>query len=304
MNSVNTIILGVKSLDKLIFHDMKLYWLEGGVVSFDGGAIFGVVPKPLWSKRYPANEFNQIEQATDPILIQYCNKNYLIDTGIGNGKFTDKKKRNFGVREESKVKENLTEFELTEEEIDVVLMTHMHFDHASGLTRFENGKFVSVFPNAEIYVNEKEWDEVRDPNSRSKSTYWKENWKAIHDQVITYKEKCEPAKGIEMIHTGGHSDGHAIIRLTQNNETLIHMADIMSTHAHQNPLWVMAYDDYPMDALFAKEKWMKEAYENNYAFIFYHDAYYRMIKWDNEGKEIVSSLGRSKEKYIDPINSY
>lgn len=104
-------------MDELIFHDMKVYWLEGGVVSFDGGAIFGVVPKPLWSKRYPANTLNQIEHATDPMLVQYCNKNHLMDTGIGNGEFSDKQKRNFGVREESKVKENLAELELTEEEI-------------------------------------------------------------------------------------------------------------------------------------------------------------------------------------------
>ncbi|MCC5895314.1 MAG: MBL fold metallo-hydrolase [Alkalibacterium sp.] len=277
---------------------MTLYWLEGGVVSFDGGAIFGVVPKPLWSKRYPANAHNQIENATDPILIRYCNKNYLIDTGIGNGKLTDKQKRNFGVREESKVKENLESLGLTEEDIDVVLMTHMHFDHACGLTRLENNSFISAFPNADIYVNEIEWAEVRNPNSRSKSTYWKENWEAVAEQVITYKDKCEPVKGIQMIHTGGHSEGHAIIRLTQKGETLIHMADIMSTHAHQNPLWVMAYDDYPMDALYAKEKWMREAYDNEYAFIFYHDAYYRMIKWDSKGENVKSSLKRSKESYI------
>lgn len=285
-------------MDKLTFHDMNLYWLEGGVVSFDGGAIFGVVPKALWNKRYPSNDSNQIENATDPILIRYCNKNYLIDTGIGNGKLTEKQKRNFGVREESRVTEKLADLGLTEEDIDVILMTHMHFDHASGLTQFVNGRYVSVFPNADIYVNEIEWDEVRDPNIRSQSTYWSENWEAVSDQVITFKEKCEPVKGIQMIHTGGHSDGHSIIRLTQKGETLIHMADIMSTHAHQNPLWVMAYDDYPMVALYAKEKWMKEAYEQQYAFIFYHDAYYRMMKWDKEGKEICASMKRSKANYI------
>lgn len=184
-------------MDNLEFHDMRIYWLEGGVVSFDGGAIFGVVPKPLWSKRYPANDLNQIENATDPILIQYCNKNHLIDTGIGNGNLTEKQKRNFGVREESKVKENLAELELTEEDIDVILMTHMHFDHASGLTRIENGKYVSVFPNAAIYVNETEWEEVRNPNIRSISTYWKENWEPIQDQVITFKERCEPTEGLD-----------------------------------------------------------------------------------------------------------
>lgn len=289
---------GGLEVEKLDFHDMTLYWLEGGVVSFDGGAIFGVVPKPLWSRKYPANEHNQIENATDPILIQYCNKNYLIDTGIGNGKLTDKQKRNFGVREESRISESLKALELTEEDIDVVLMTHMHFDHACGLSRWEGDKLVSTFPNATIYVNETEWNEVRHPNSRSISTYWKDNWEPVQDQVITYKDSCRPAKGIELIHTGGHSDGHAIIRLTQQNRTLLHMADIMATHAHQNPLWVMAYDDYPMDALSAKQKWMKEAYDANAAFIFYHDAYYRMIQWDKDGKEVTACLSRSKENYI------
>lgn len=101
-----------------------------------------------------------------------------------------------------------------------------------------------------------------------------------------------------MIHTGGHSDGHAVIKLTQQDETLLHMADIMPTHAHQNPLWVLAYDDYPMTSVFSKEKWMKEAYENQYKFIFYHDAYYRMMQWDETGKEVIDSLKRTKPAYI------
>ncbi|MFO8069013.1 MAG: MBL fold metallo-hydrolase [Alkalibacterium sp.] len=144
-------------MDKLKFQDMTLYWLDGGVVSFDGGAIFGVVPKPLWNKKYPANEKNQITHATEPILIQYQGKNHLIDTGIGKDKLTEKQKRNFGVQEESRIEENLDELGLTREAIDVVLMTHMHFDHATGLTHEEDGEFVSTYPNAVIYMTETEW---------------------------------------------------------------------------------------------------------------------------------------------------
>lgn len=291
--------MGGKRLDKLTFHDMTLHWLDGGVVSFDGGAIFGVVPKPLWTRKYPVNEKNQIENATEPILIQYKEKHYLIDTGIGKGKLTEKQKRNFGVREESRIEENLQELGLAPEDIDVVLMTHMHFDHASGLTRYEGGQLIPAFPNAVIYVNETEWQEVRNPNIRSQSTYWKQNWEPVQEQVTTFKDRFEPVPGIEMIHTGGHSAGHSVIRLTQNGETLMHMADIMALHAHQNPLWVMAYDDYPMDSIFAKEKWMKQAYADRYKFIFYHDAFYRMIQWDESGEEVMDSLKRSKERYID-----
>lgn len=285
-------------MDSLLFHDMKLTWMDGGITSMDGGAMFGVVPKPLWSRKYPVNKKNQIELPTDAILIQYQNKNYLIDAGVGQGKLSDKQKRNYGVTEETKMQESLAELGLVVEDIDTVLMTHLHFDHAGGLTHFENKKLVSTFPNADIYVNKIEWDEMRSPNSRSKSTYWKENWEPIQDQVITYQGSFEVVPGINMIHTGGHSEGHAVIKLTQANETLLHMADIMPTHAHQNPLWVLAYDDYPMTSVFSKERWMKEAYENQYKFIFYHDAYYRMIEWDETGKNVVNSLKRRKQAQI------
>ncbi|WP_035051204.1 YtnP family quorum-quenching lactonase [Carnobacterium pleistocenium] len=285
-------------MDSLLFHDMNLTWMDGGITSMDGGAMFGVVPKPLWSRKYPVNDKNQIELPTDAILIQYQNKNYLIDAGVGQGKLSDKQRRNYGVTEETRMQESLAELGLSVEDIDAVLMTHLHFDHAGGLTHFENKKLVSTFPNADIYVNKIEWDEMRSPNVRSKSTYWKENWEPIQDQFITYQGSLEVVPGIDMIHTGGHSEGHAIIKLTQANETLLHMADIMPTHAHQNPLWVLAYDDYPMTSVFSKERWMKEAYENQYKFIFYHDAYYRMIEWDETGKNVIDSLSRSKQAQI------
>lgn len=285
-------------MDKLTFHNMTLTWLDGGVTSLDGGAMFGVVPKPLWSKKYPVNEKNQIECATEPILIQYEGKNYLIDSGVGFNKLNEKQLRNYGVTEESSILKSLEQLGLTADDIDVLLMTHLHFDHAGGLTRWEEDKLVSTFPNAKIYTTEVEWEEMRNPNIRSRNTYWKENWEPVQHQVETFKESIVVVPGIEMIHTGGHSDGHAIIKLTQNGDTLIHMADIMPTHAHQNPLWVMAYDDYPMTSVFAKEKLMKQAFDNGYKFIFYHDAYYRMIQWDPTGKEIIDSVKRSKEARI------
>ena len=222
-------------MDQLTFHDMKLTWLDGGVNYLDGGAMFGVVPKALWSRRYEADENNVIELRTDPILIQYQGTNYLIDSGIGKGKLDDKKKRNLGVRAETRVEESLEELGMTPDDIDVVLMSHLHNDHAAGLTQWENDELVSVFKNAKIYTSQVEWDEMREPNIRSRNTYWKENWEPIQDQVTTFEEEIEVVPGIKMIHTGGHSDGHCVIKLEQEGETLIHMADIMPTHAHTNP---------------------------------------------------------------------
>lgn len=279
-------------MEKLELAGIRFTWLRGGVTNLDGGAMFGVVPKPLWSKKYQVNDRNQIELRTDPILIQTGGKNYLVESGIGNGKLTDKQKRNFGVEEESAVEQSLAELGLTPLDIDYVLMTHMHYDHANGLTKEVNGEFISTFPNATIVTSEVEWEEMRNPNIRSKATYWKENWEAIQDQVVAFKGEWNHTP-FKMVHTGGHSKGHSILIIEQAGETVVHMADLMATHAHQNVLWVMAYDDYPMESIAAKQKWMKYAAEKNAWFTFYHDAVYRAIKLDEQG-EIASAVSRER----------
>lgn len=285
---------GGERMEQLVIGDITLTWLNGGVTHLDGGAMFGVVPKPLWSKKYPHNEKNQIELRTDPILVKAGSKNILIESGIGNGKLTDKLKRNFGVLEESSIDKSLAELGLTTSDIDIVLMTHLHFDHACGLTKWENEKLVATFENAIIYATDVEWKEMQNPNIRSKATYWRDNWEAIEHQVNTFTDKLEVVPGITMIHTGGHSDGHSIILLESQNEQAIHMADIMPTHAHQNVLWVLAYDDYPMKSIEQKQKWMGEGLVKEAWYIFYHDALYRAIKWNQSG-EIIDSLKRIRE---------
>ncbi|AIY05014.1 putative metal-dependent hydrolase [Planococcus sp. PAMC 21323] len=279
------------------FHEMNLTWLDGGTTFLDGGTMFGVVPKVIWSKRYPVNEKNQIELPTHPILVQFEGHNILIDSGLGDGKLTERQLRNLGVSEQSRVEENLAELGLKPEDIDTVLMTHLHGDHAAGLTKWQGEELVSTFPNAKIHVSAVEWHEMQNPNIRSRNTYWKENWEPIVDQVETFEGEKNLFGAITMIHTGGHSNGHSVVKMTSGDETILHMGDIMPTHAHQNPLWVLAFDDYPMDSIYAKEKLMKEALENGYYFSFYHDAYYRVLKWSTDGKEIMESLVR-KEKNV------
>ncbi|AJD91825.1 hypothetical protein JMA_25080 [Jeotgalibacillus malaysiensis] len=280
-------------MDSFKFGKWELYWLDGGITNMDGGAMFGVVPKPLWSKKYPVNEKNQIELVTEPLLIRTEDRNILIDAGVGTGKYDEKKKRNYGITREASIERSLSELNLTVDDIDTVVMTHMHFDHIGGLTAPDGENMKSVFPNATIYASETEWNEIRNPNIRSRNTYWKENWVAVQDQVKTFTEELEVLPGLTMIHTGGHSDGHCIVKMEQDGEVILHMADLMPTHAHQNPLWVLAYDDYPMTSVFAKEKWVKDGLNNGYWFSFYHDAQVRMIKWNETGKEVTGELKRT-----------
>ncbi|MBE6185037.1 YtnP family quorum-quenching lactonase [Heyndrickxia ginsengihumi] len=270
-------------MERLKIGEQTFYWLNGGVTHLDGGAMFGVVPKPLWSKKYPANERNQIELRTDPIFFQLNGKNILIESGIGNGKFTEKQRRNYGVNEEADIEESLKTLGLSRNDIDIVCMTHLHFDHACGLTIPTDDGFESAFPNAIIYTSQIEWDEMRNPNMRSRNTYWSENWEAIQHQVQTFQHEIMIENAFQMVHTGGHSNGHAIITGECNGEKWVHMADLLPTHAHLNPLWVMAYDDYPMNSIFQKKKWLDEMMQSEAWFLFYHDAFYRALKWDKDG---------------------
>ncbi|MCU5746136.1 MBL fold metallo-hydrolase [Staphylococcus sp. SQ8-PEA] len=262
-------------------------YLDGGYTHMDGGAIFGVVPKPLWSRKINANEKNQIPQPTHPILIQTKDKNIIIDTGIGNGKLTEKQLRNYGVSNESHLEDSLQDYNLTAADIDIVLMTHMHFDHATGLTN-EEGE--AVFPNATHYIQSDEWDEFLNPNIRSKATYWSINQGNYKDKVVEYKDEISPYPGITMKHTGGHSNGHSIITIESENDKAVHMADIFPTHAHQNSLWVTAYDDYPMDSISEKEKYIHQFIKENYWFLYYHDPKYFAVKFDSSDEKIIEDF--------------
>ncbi|MEC5421885.1 MBL fold metallo-hydrolase [Virgibacillus sp. C22-A2] len=283
-------------MEKLQVGRANLTWLNGGVNFLDGGAMFGVVPKALWSKKYPQNDNNQIELRTDPILVQMDGKIYLIDTGMGTNKLTDKQLRNFGVLEESSIERSLAETGLTVSDIDAVLMTHLHFDHACGLTKVEGNSYVPVFENATIYTSAVEWNEMRNPNIRSRNTYWKMNWEPIVHQVKTFEKEIEITRGLKMIHTSGHSDGHCIIIFEEKEGCFIHMADIMPTHAHQNKLWALAYDDFPVTSVHQKEKWMDFGYKRKAWYTFYHDAYYRAIRF-NESGERLTVMERERYEY-------
>lgn len=283
-------------MERLEVGRASLTWLRGGVNFLDGGAMFGVVPKALWTKKYPEQDNNLIELRTDPILLQIDGKNYLIDSGLGNGKLSEKQIRNLGVQEESFLIKSLNELGLAEEDIDGILMTHLHSDHASGLTKKEGDAFVPVFPNIPIYTSAIEWEEMRNPNIRSINTYWKMNWESIVGQVQTFEKEIEISPGLKMIHTGGHSEGHSIIVFEDQEECFIHMADIMPTHGHQNKLWALAYDDYPVTSVHQKEKWMEYGYEREAWYTFYHDAYYRALKFNNEGHKI-GEIARRRYDY-------
>ncbi len=272
-------------MEKLSVGNIDLYWLRDGVTNLDGGAMFGAVPKKLWSKVYPNDSENRIPQRCDPILVKSQGKNIMIEAGVGTGKFDQKQEKIFGLIEDGDIEVSLTELGLSCSDIDIVACTHMHFDHFTGISHYEGEKLVSTFPNADIIASKLEWQEVKNPSDRSKNSYWKKNWQPVENQVKTFEKETELTSEIKMIHTGGHCQGHSILTFASEGERALHLGDLLPTHAHLNPLWVMAYDDYPMRSIELKKEWLgKVREEDNWWLTFYHDALYRAIKLNEKGE--------------------
>ncbi|WP_273478291.1 MBL fold metallo-hydrolase [Ignavigranum ruoffiae] len=284
-------------MDSFEFQGMTLHFLEGNSFWCDAGRLFGPVPQVVWRNLVEVNQHNQVSQTCDPILIQYQGQNILIDAGYGLDKLDAKTIRHEGVVGENRTLASLAQLGLQAEDIDLILMTHLHNDHCGGLSRrssrSESG-YKLVYPKTRILVNEIEWDELLQPPLRTQATYRQENWQPIVDQVDFWRGYYRVNDAIELFQAKGHSIGHAIIKLSQGGEMVLHLADHLMTHLHLNPLWVPAVDDYPQDTIQSKELWVNYGLQNGAYFSFYHDPSYCLAKFDSESREMTFALERSK----------
>lgn len=264
---------------------IRLRWLSDGEFKLDGGAMFGVVPKTLWTKRYPCDEHNYIRLALNTLLIETPDATLVVDTGYGN-KLTPKQQGIFQLKQPPTLRESLAEAGVDPAKVDFVLYSHMHHDHAAGGTyRDENGDIRPTFPNAKHVMQRAEWEEALSPNVRSAHAYWPENW-----QVVEAAGLIDPADGereivpgVKVVPTGGHTKGHQAILIQSEGQSALHLGDLLPTHAHLNPLWVMAYDDYPMDSIAAKAHWIGRARAEGWWLTFYHDPEILAGVWDAAG---------------------
>ncbi len=271
--------------------DFRIYWLRGGVFELDGGTMFGPVPKLLWEKRYPPSTGNNILLYNHPMLVITKRANILIETGLGN-KLTDKQRRIYNVREDWLLIEDLKSLGLSTDDIDYVILTHCDFDHAGGLVTKTPEGLKPTFPKARYIIQKKEWEDVKNPNKRSAHSFWPENFQGIEEtgNLVLIDGEHEPLPGIRLQHTGGHNRGHQIVWIESNGQTALHLGDLLPTHVHFNPLWVMAYDNYPLEVIELKERFEREGIEKKAWFLFYHDPFLRACRFNHQG-DVVEKIG-------------
>jgi glyoxylase-like metal-dependent hydrolase (beta-lactamase superfamily II) len=265
--------------------EFELFWLRGGRFALDGGAMFGVVPKVLWSKKYPSDEDNLVPLLAWPILVRTPRALVLVESGLGN-KLTEKQQKIYRVNEPWLVMEDLAALGIERDEIDYVLLTHFDFDHAGGVVmRDENGGLSLSFPKATHILQRAEWEDVLNPTRRSANTFWPVNYEVLKDggRLELVEGDFDVTDGVRALHTGGHNRGHQAVRLESEGHVALHMADLLPTHAHLNPLWIMALDNFPLDAIKQKEALLEAAVREDAWLTFYHDPFMLACKPDGQG---------------------
>jgi glyoxylase-like metal-dependent hydrolase (beta-lactamase superfamily II) len=276
------------------FGDFNLITLTDGTFRLDGGAMFGVVPKPLWEKRAPADARNRISLGMRPLLIEAGGRRILIDAGIGD-KMSEKETEIYAIDRSSNLDRALAAHHLTAGDIDVVIATHLHFDHAGGFTRIVNGVVQPAFAQARYYVRRAEWDDATHTHERNRASYLADNFVPLQDAgVLNFiEDDGEVLPGISVWRTGGHTMHHQLIRLESGGRTAVYVADLMPTSAHVDPAWVMGYDLYPMDTFLYKKRFVREAIEREYVIFFEHDP------------AIAAGIIREKNgrPYVEPLDS-
>ncbi len=280
-----------------------LYSLCDGFFGLDGGAMFGVVPKPVWERTNPADARNRIRLASRPLLVVTSTERILVDTGIGD-RWEEKDRDRYRIEQPPTVESSLARVGFRPADVTRVILTHLHFDHAGATTRSDNvGRPVPRFPNARHYVQHREWEAATRPNRRSRASYRPDDFLPIREsgllELVDGDTRLElgPALVLELFQTGGHTPGHQIVLVRtdssgqgfkgsgsdhQNPGTLgprnpvlgrtaVFWGDLIPTSSHIETPYIMGYDLSPLETMEQKEKFVQQAIAGKWLSFLEHD---------------------------------
>jgi glyoxylase-like metal-dependent hydrolase (beta-lactamase superfamily II) len=259
---------------------MKLHIIETGYFKLDGGAMFGVVPKTLWSRTNPADSMNRIDLAARSLLIEDGNRLILIDAGMGN-KQEDRFFRHFGLYGNDSLDESIKKAGFARTDITDVFLTHLHFDHCGGAVRWNENKtaYELSFPNARYWSNKQHWEWAVNPNEREKASFLSENLRPIQESgqlcfietpKTSFASDC--GLGFGVLFVNGHTEKQMIPHISYRGKTLVFMADLLPTAGHLPLPYIMGYDVRPLQTLEEKKRFLSRAADENFVLFMQHDA--------------------------------
>lgn len=273
------------------FGKFKVDVLDTGVFALDGGSMFGVVPKAIWAKAYhPGDELNRIPLSARPLLVRWGNKKILIDTGNGD-KMSDKMVDIYSIdKSKSSLDVALKEYDLKPEDIDAVIFTHLHFDHAGGATKRIGDKIIPALPNAKYYVQKEHLDWAKNPTEKDRASFLKDDYMPLlaEGMVEIIDGEGEIFEGISVIPVNGHTKAMQTIKISDGGTTLYYCADLCPTNAHVPIPYVMGYDNYPLTAIEEKKKILPQAYEEGWILCYEHDVFFQGSNVQSTQKGFIS----------------
>ena len=263
-----------------------LYSVETSEFGLDGGAMFGIIPKPVWEKKVSADELNRVNMVTRSLLLVSDEKKILIDTGNGT-KWEEKYKQIYDINtDQYNIEKSLGKYGFSSEQITDVICTHMHFDHIGGNTKIKSGEVVPTFPNAKYWISQENWKLANHPSQKDAGSFIEHDWKVLaENQMIEIINGKEPfIEGIETLVTHGHTPGLLHPVVSDGSNKLFYGADIFPMAAHIPIPWVMAYDVQPVVTMEEKQKLLQKMEREDWILFFEHDPHIQACTVHKDGK--------------------
>lgn len=249
----------------------NIHALSDGPFTLDGGQMFGVVPKPLWEKKLEADARNRVRLGLTCLLVQTGKQNVLIETGVGN-KFDPKYTDIYGVdHSAASLPAELKKAGVTLEDVDVVINTHLHFDHCGWNTYHDGTRLVPTFPRARYFVQQGEWEHACRPTERDRASYIEQFFVAAEKQTEFLEGNVEVLPGISVEVLPGHTRHMQGVRISSDGATAYFISDLVPTKAHLQYAWIMSFDLYPMETLENKKRLLPQLAREETLVIFPHD---------------------------------
>lgn len=235
--------------------------------------MFGIVPKPLWEKQIAADELNRIPLKARCLLLEGQGRLILIDNGIGS-KYNSKFAQIYAIDDETEnLDKSLHQAGFSKDDVTDVILTHLHFDHCGGSTELVNGSSRVAFKNAIFHVQKEHWNWADQNNIREKASFLPENLKPLEEsgQLNLIEGTFDLFSGVEVIPVDGHTRAMQLVRVHDQNTSLLFAADLLPTHAHLSPAWNMGYDLWPMTTIDEKAALLEKAIQGQWQLFFEHD---------------------------------